>query len=41
MLRIDRDVVPTMAKTPDAGDVGARSAPHRSSTSFGSATSST
>ena len=28
MLRIDRDVLPTMAKTPTLGDMGARSAPH-------------
>ena len=28
MLRIDRDVIPTMAKTPTLGHVGARSPPH-------------
>ncbi len=41
MLRIDPDVVPTMAKTPDPRRVGARPAPHRSSTSSASDTSST
>ena len=41
MLRIDRSVTPTMAKTPTLGRLGARPAAHASRTSYGSVTSDT